>query len=291
MAAYFGDPGIDTGPINPESVMPLIRAVRNRDLEDLQARGQIEGDLAIRQANLRRIYGLDPTPPALGAAFSATGLTPPAPGISTQLKEDISPLDKAKLGLEKSAQDIESSKVKQAGQLGSERLDIQQQQADINRQKSDQIHETKIADLQRRADEATQRMGMFYDKLQQNANDNAAHLNFLTSKSAADEARHQLELAQKDRQLQQQQDYNTARIADLNKKYNDELTTIGYKRDEQGNLVQTTVRKGKVPPAKSGAFDSSTTKAFVGKDGTKYDIPMDKVDQFQQDMPDAQEVK
>jgi hypothetical protein len=295
MGAFFGDPGIrQNGPADDlESLMPVFNAVRNRDLQDFQAKGQISNDLAIRQARTMSMFNPD-KPGTFGTSRNTEvshGLTPQNTDLNTAAPPALSPADQAQFGLRGRELDLEGQKVKQSNRIGEERLGILQQKADLDQQKSDQIYGTKIADLQRKHEDAASRLDLAQKKMEQTGNDFNTRMEFLQSQAKLTEARHALELAQRDKQNQDAEALHKAQIDHLNAQIDDlknpKRTTKTTETNADGTKKTETTSK----EAKNSAFSSSTTKAYVGKDGTKYNIPMDKIDAFLKDNPDAQEVK
>lgn len=281
MGAYFGDPGQgNNGADSLTQLLPIFHEIKNRELHDYEMKGRINQDLAIRQERQRLMFD-----PATGMGKTTNneiskGINNANPEMATAVKEDLTPQDKAKFGLEKSAQDIEKSKIAQQGKLGEERVGVQKAQEELNATKNENIHNIKMADMQRKVDEATQRMGLAYSQLEQRGNDSAAHLDFMKAKAAADEARFNLELTRRDAAHEETVRYHNARIDEANKR----LEAAGQPTIESTEVnadgTHKTVTKSK---GENKAYDSNTTYRMKGKDGKAYMVSGKDMDKAKKD--------
>lgn len=275
MAGYFGDPGIDKeDPV--QSLMPILHAVRNRDLQDFTERGRITNDLAIRQERQRALFDpRNPGTPGTTNNLVSTGINNANTNMNTVLKEDMSPQEKANLQLKKNDQSLEARKIAQTGKLGEERLGINKAQEQLNESKNTNIHEQKQADLQRKVDEADKKLKLSYDQLQQKTDSAEAHAQFNRDQMEATSARHELERAQKDREIQDLKDLHAAQIGHLNQQVEDlrnpkstEKTTE-IENDKNGVPIKKTEKTTK---GDSKAFDSNTTYNMQDQSGKKWTV-------------------
>lgn len=277
--AYYGDPGQQNTGI--EDILPLFHAVRDRNMQDYKDKAAFDSDLAIRQENSRRVFD----PNRAGTSLSTVGggggrttnpdismgLTAPNPEIATNLKEDLTPQDKAKFGLEKSSQDIERSKIAQQGKLGEEALGIKTAQEKLNQEKSENIHQTKLSQQELEHQRDMNNLGAKYDKMAADTSNVNNRLDFLHTQLEVTNNMHKRENDIRDATQKSNDALNQAKIDNLRKQYQDSVKSIGYEYAEDGKtLIKQTQQSGKVPTDKNPAFKSSTTYKMTDKDGKSW---------------------
>ncbi len=289
MPGFYGDPGIEKED-ELQSLMPILHAVRNRDLQDFEARGNITNNLAIRQERMKALF--DPLT-GMGRTTNneiSHGITAPNTSMNTVVKEDMSPQDKANLQLKKNDQTLESRKIDQAGKLGAERLGIQQQQEQLNEQKNENIHNQRQRELERKASDSESKLKLAYDRLQQQGDNAQAHIAFNQATLEATNARHALELAQKDKEHQDALALRDAQINDLNSKINerdnpkDKVVETNMEVDANGVPIKKTERTSR---SDSKAFDSNTTYRMTDSDGKDWMVSNKNMDAFMKAHPKA----
>lgn len=269
---YFGDPGNGGsvgGAVN--ELLPIINHLKDRALQDYHTKGMIDQDLAVRQANMRNIFD-----PAKTSQVPGTGMNV-NPNMNTVLKEDISPLDKAKLGQGQQGIELDKQKLSQQGKFGQEALDIKDKQEQLNSTKNQNIHDQKIQDMQRKVEDSTNKLGLSYDRLQQNADNANAHIQFNRDQMAATEARHALELAQRDKAQNDMANLHAAQIKNMQDKLDQATkpTTKTTTVNPEGTSKTETTQKGNV----INNTNTNSTIKMTGKDGQSYMIPSTKKDQ------------
>jgi hypothetical protein len=139
----------------------------------------------------------------------------------------------------------------------------------VNKQKSDQINATKQADMQRKTDEANQRIALA-EKALNDKNANAeAQLKAHQEMAAAVEERHKLEIAQRDAAFQEAKKQHQAQIDELNN------------RLKQSGRTKTTVQQGGETRTTTTEKGSAAERIkVIGPDGTPGYIPADKLDDW-----------
>lgn len=191
----FGPPQDQSNPVDmANNLLPLYQRRKQIDLQDYQNRENFNTDVGVRRAALQRMF--DPTQQQ-GQQNTVMGA------------DIISPTDKAKLDLEKQklGHDVESDKAKLG--LGEKELALEQQ-------KSNQIYSTKQSDMQRKMDEANQRLQLAHDRLAMDTNNAANHAAFTKAQQDANDARHALDLKQRDDALTEQKRLHDAQIEKMN---------------------------------------------------------------------------
>lgn len=239
-----------TGVLN--EIMPFVRQARSDRLTDYKDRALFNEEAPIRQEAARRAmnpFGRNPNDPITNIP---TGIAPADPNINTRMgpetpvQEAIEPLNK----LQQAQVGLQQADLKQRTAAEQERAAEANRQFGLNQLKNSQIYETKIADMQRKSDDAEGRLKVAQDRLSQNANDAASRNAYHQSQIDALKAKHDLDLAQKDKALDEQKRMNDARIKDL---------------ESRGKTTTTTTLQGD-PNAPTGR----TTVTERGDKGTNY---------------------
>lgn len=202
--------------------------------------------------------------------------------MNTVFQQDITPYQAASLKLEK-------ERINQTGQLGTERLNIQQQAQQLNELKNQQIYETKLIETERKVTDSENRLKLAYDQLAARQGDAKAQLEFRESQVAAINARHALDIARKDYALEEQKRVNESLIAAREAAIEaGKGSTTKTVLNEEGTERTTTVTRGTNNTTKPAAQTPTNVKAgtqpanttpMKGGDGIVYYIPNDKVNE------------
>jgi len=251
------------GQQSDQDVLGIVNQMKDREMNDFKNKAVFMADLSLKQDKMRALFD----PSKLG------GPQEPQPQQNTVMAKDPNQMtgyEKGELGIRQQGINQESQRMAQQGKLGQEALDIKTQQEKVNQQKSEQINATKQADMQRKIEDANNKLGLAYEQLN-NKNNNAEQvLEAHKAVAAAMEERHKLELAQKDHNFQVTSDMHQQQIKDLEKKAKDAQHTTQTKRDSQGNVITTETTKG----------DAADMIDVVGPNGQKGKIPRDKLDDW-----------
>jgi len=249
-------------------LMPYFHEIRNRDLSDAQARQSMMG--SVRPDGLRKTFGSE-------------GSNQP---MNTVMGEVMTPYQSANIALER-------EKLNQSSRFGEERLNQQQNQQSLNQQrleldqlKNRQIYETKISDMERKSEDAANNLRLAHQRLEQNQNDAAALMNYRNATIAAQDARHALELAQRDRDREDRERLNQARIDQINR----DIEESGYTWEETtqsdnpdgSQTRRRIIQRGKAPDNKFRADTpgAGNSTRMMGPDGRIGWVPNDKVNEF-----------
>jgi hypothetical protein len=240
----------NTGPRNMSNDIGLALSARKKVQDEEENRGyrqaNFAADLSNRQNRMNAIYGTNPM--ASGGPGSVTGITNPIGGLNSIFKEDpdrITPQQREAFSIKREDLANDREKIKATTALAGSRLGLDREKYDLDVQKNANIYETKNADLQRKHDEAQARLAQADKALTQRKNDADAQLNWHKAKAEADDARHKLEIAQRDRQIDDLSKYRDASLAEKAKSREQgaESTTTA-ERDSEGNVVKTKTKKG-----------------------------------------------
>lgn len=219
-------------------IEPFLNRQRAAGLEDMRYQQNLMNQApAISEGRIRNV--MDPNQPQ-NVVFD--------PGMTEFQKANLS-LDKQKLAI---GTDLEKQKIDQSGKLGAERLGLQEGALKLNQLKNEQIYETKIADMERKSNEAAARLALAQQQLQGRENDAISRDQLARARIDAQIAKHELDLARKDREIENSTALANARIKALQ----DAAEAAGYvteetdlTTDDEGNQKSTKVTK-KGPAAK-----------------------------------------
>lgn len=269
-SSIYGQPG----PNNDQDSLGIVNRLKDREMKDFQDKANFMADLSLKQDRMRKIYSMDDEAHMMGQPNTPSNGQTGQPGQNTVIAPDPNQMtgyQKGELSVRQQGNNIESQRINQQGKLGEQALGIKSDQEKLNQQKSDQINKQKQDDMQRKTEEADAKIKLAQDKLQQAGDNAAASLQAHKDIAAAVEARHKLELSQKDAQFQtthkQMQDKIDQMTEQLKQKGRSQTTT---ETNSDGTKRETTTLKG----------SAAETVQVTGKDGKTYTIPKDKVDDW-----------
>lgn len=215
-------------------------------------------------------HGMDVVfqPPASDQLRSIKGV----PGWE-ELLNPTTPYQKEQLSLEK-------KKFEQSERFGAEKLNLQQGQLDLNNQKSDQIYQTKVLESERRMADATAKLELANRALALRGESTAAQEMHREAVLAATNARHALELAQKDTAHQETVRNNNEDIRVRQRALDDAArVTTQTNVDPTGRSRTETTTRGPQAPQSGGPLNGSNPNAveMIGPDGKTYFVPKNRV--------------
>ncbi len=256
--------------------LKIVNQLKDRDMMDFKNKAEFMSDLSLKQDRLRALY--DPAKSSPQPQQQTSAMPDPEHPFGNQ--DQISGSQKADLAMKQQGMDLDKAKLAQQGKLGEEALDVKSKSEALAQQKSDQIKNQKINELQQKTDAANQKIELAQQKLQQSGDNAAAQLQSHKDLAAAMEERHKLELAQKDHQFQVTSDQHAQQIKDLEQKVKDSRNKkVTTEINADGTKKTTTTASG----------SAAQTIQVKGKDGQTYEIPADKKDEWdQQHAPEDQ---
>jgi len=221
-------------------ILNLSNQIKNRDLQDFKEKAQFMSDLSLRQNRLQRIY--DNALNQNQSSQSSQGSQP-----NTVMGFDPNQMtgyQKGELGIRQQQANTESQRQQQQGQLGQQALSIKSAQEQLNQQKSDQINAQKTADLQRKTDEANQKLALSQQALQDKTKSAEDHLQAQKDYQVAVEERHKLEMDSKQHQFDVTTEQHNRQIKDLEDKLKQasKTTTITKISPDQQTKTTTTTK-------------------------------------------------
>lgn len=248
----------------------IVNKIKDREMKDFQDKANFMADLSIKQDRMKRLFDTQgpfnqPNPGQNGQQQGQPNV------VMGKDPNTMTGYEKGELGVRQQGLNLESQKLGQQNKLGEQALGIKADQEKLNQQKSDQINDTKQKDMQRKIDDANNKLGLAYDQLNNKAN--SLDQTLAAHKAVADamEERHKLELAQKDAQFQktsQQHQQTIDNLTEQLKQRGKSQTTTEVNAD--GTKKTSTTLKG----------SAADTVNVVGKDGKTYTIPKDKLDDW-----------
>lgn len=166
--------------------------------------------------------------------------------------------------------------------IDRDRLRLDREKGELAELKNQQIYDIKIADMERKVTDSERNLKLAYDRLNANQEDKVATQMFRQAQLDAMNARQALELAQRDRQLQENQRMNDARINQIGEQLNQQGYQMQEITDDTGAKRTTITRRGEQPmdqnlqPSMMPNQPQNTTP-MMGDDGEIYFVPNDQV--------------
>lgn len=265
-------------PSNDNDTLSIVDRLKDREMQDFKDKAHFMSNLSLQQDRLRRLY--DPSVGPKGAQTPEVQQNldrgqgqeqNPTQGMNVSQVRDPNQMtgyEKGELSIRQQGLGQEQQKINQAGKLGEERLGIQTAQEKLNQQKSDQANAAKQADLERKINEANQKIELAQQALQQKGDNAAATLEAHKTLAAAVEERHKLEMENMQHRFDVTSDQHQQTIDALNERIKQSKNMKQVKRDSAGNEITTETTKG----------DEADTVQAIGKDGKTYTIPRSKLD-------------
>lgn len=236
------------------TITPFLHQMRNRNLEDYKAKALFDNNLSMQQGGIRR---MDPNADMNGMNV-----------VMGQNQNEITPFQRAGLGIDQQRLGLEKEKLKQADQGGDEKLALDKEKFGLEQQKNQQIYETKLADMERKSNEANQKLELAQRQLEARQGDAAAQLAFHQAQLEATKAQHALDLAQRDKALEETKRQALTREETIKKSVEDNGLTLEEITRADGTRDVKVVRKGENA--------KKATVTMIGPDGNHYEIPADK---------------
>lgn len=229
------------------TVMPFMHQMRNRTLEDYKAKTLFDNNIAMQQGASRRVF--DPS------AAQPSG----QPNI--QLGQDnITPYQQANLGLESrklaSGERSDAARLNLAKTVGDERQNLNEQRFGLEQTKNAQIYDTKMREMERKSAEAEQKLALATQVASNRQNDATSQNMLRQATIEAQDARHSLDLAQKDKELAETKRQHDDQV----KNWKDQLEANGFTMqdteiDASGNKRTVITKKGKAAQPAANADD------------------------------------
>ncbi|MBI3334362.1 hypothetical protein HYZ97_02655 [Candidatus Pacearchaeota archaeon] len=274
------------------AVLSLVNRLKDREMMDFKDKANFMSNLSIQQERARRLfdpqrqfeheYNLAPQRPQgpEGPLIGQEGQQQQAtrfagsvrdPNVMTAFERGQLGIRQSELGVRQRRAGLEEQRIAQTGKLGEERLRIQSAQERLNQQKSDQINANKQADLERKINESNQKLELAQADLDRKTKAGEDTLQAHKAYQAAIEARHKLELDQKEHQFNVTSEQHDRQIKALETRIRQAgRTTTKTKISPEGTEKVTETRRGA----------AADTVQVTGKDGQTYEIPADKVDDW-----------
>jgi hypothetical protein len=252
-----------------ETPLNIVNQLKDREMIDYKNKALFDADLNARQGmRMRSLF--DPE----GARQQQNQGQPNTQGMNTVMARDPNEMtgyQKGELGIRQQENNLESQRLNQTGKMGQQSLDIRDAQQKLNQEKSNQIDELKKNDLQRKIDESNKKLELAQKALEQKGMSAEAALQAHKDLATAMEERHKLELENKQHQFDITSKQHQDQIDALNKK-------IEQRADTQTTTELNPDGTKKTVTTKRGA--GAKTVTVKGKDGKPYQIPADKVDDW-----------
>lgn len=234
------------------TIEPFAIRARNREMDDaknMMLFQKIHGGMpSVQDGRIRQLS--DPNNPTDTSQMN----TVLAPGITDY--------QKASLGQGQQEIDLNKAKFGESKKTGDEKLALQEGAAKLNELKNEQIYSTRQKELEQKATEAEAKLKLSYDQLANNHNSAEMTANYHAAQIAAQNARHEADLALAQGKAADSERVNAARIKDLedqiagrNAPKTEEET---LKTDKDGNVI------GKTTTTSRGSTTSNAPKAPAG---------------------------
>lgn len=242
-------------------VLNLVRQIKQMNSNDFKDKANFMSDLSLKQDRLKRIYDTQDSSQGPQGQNTVMAADPNA----------MTGYQKGELGIRQQELGQNQQKINQTGKLGEEAATTKQAQEKLNQQKSDQINANKQADLERKIEESNQKIQLAQQALNDKTANQEAQLQSHKDLAAAVEERHKLEMANMQHRFDTTSDQHQQTIDEMQKRLDQNSrssTTTEMNADGTKKTVTT----------KRGA--AAKTVQVKGKDGKTYEIPADKVDDW-----------
>lgn len=268
-SGIYGQPNNE--PTDYGGILSVVNQLKDREMRDFKDKSTFMSDLSMKQDRMKRIYDMQDQQQQEGSVRSGRPGDTANNVVMGADPNAMTGYQKGELGVRQQANDLESQKINQTGRLGEQTLGIKQQQEELNKTKNEQINATKQADMERKINEANakieQAKAALAAKTQAGKDTIQAHKDL----AAAVEERHKIEMDEKQRQF------------DItSKQHADQIKALQDKLDQAANTSTTTEQNPegtkKVVTTKRGA--GAKTVTVKGKDNKDYEIPSDKLDEW-----------
>lgn len=221
------------------SIIPIISQMKNNSVANTEQEQAYSSDLSLKNAMARQ-------------KMASFGQQP-----NVQFKDnnpDITPLQQADLGIRQTGEDVKNQELKNTLGNTAFNQNLETKKLDLETLKNKQIYDTKQQDLQRKVDDSNQKLSLATQKLQQNQNDAATRNTYHQAQLDALNAKHDLDMSAKQRQMDETQRMHDAQIADLKGKADraagSTTTTETSDYDAAGNPTKKTTTTQKGQPKK-----------------------------------------
>lgn len=261
--------------------LSLVRQLKDREMQDFKDKAGFMSDLSLKQERMRSILNPDvQRERQLEQQFGQGSQGPSQQGMNTVMGKDPNQMTgyeqgqlgmkQKELGIQQQGLNLDSQKMTQQGKLGQEALDIKGQQEKLNQTKSEMQNSRLMADMQRKSDEANQRLQLSQQALEDRTKTAEERISLQKEAAIAAKAAFDANSAMKQAQFDATNKSHLDTIAQQQKTLDQNKHTKQTKTDNQGNTITTTTDKG----------DAAQTVNVVGKDGKTYSIPADKLDDW-----------
>lgn len=232
-------------------IEPFLNRQRQANLEDMQSQQDIMSRMpSLQGGRIRQVA--DPNSVSQQNVVFNPGMTD---------------YQRASLGQDQQKINLEAGKAKTAERVGDEKLSLQGDKLALDTEKNKNIYETKQKELEQKATDAESKLKLAYDQLQGRENNAVMQDQYHRAQIAATDARHALDIAAKNKEIEDNRVMNEARIKQLH----DAADTAGYSitetntsdPDETGNPTK------KIVITKKGASAKASDKKvhIIGPDG------------------------
>jgi len=258
---------------NIQDPLGIMNNIKDREMADFKNKANFMADLSLKQEKMRAMFD----PKRLGLEDNQQPGQPGQQGgmhtIMAQDPNQLTGYQKGELDLKQQGIGVDRQRLAQQGRLGTQALDIKQQQERLNQEKSDQINASKEADRERKIAEADAKIKQAQAALESKNNNAAAALQAQKDLAAAMEERHKLEMTMKDDHFKKTQEEHKKTLGVLEQRLKQQgrsKTTTEVNPD--GTKRTVTTEKG----------EAADTVQVIGRDGKPYTIPKDKLDDWNQ---------
>jgi hypothetical protein len=247
----------------------LVNQLKDREMKDFKDKANFMSDLSFKQDRLKALF--DPSRPSFGENQPSPAMPDPQHPFGD--RDAISGPQKADLAMKQQGMDLDKAKLAQQGKLGQEALDIRTSQEALNQQKSDSIHQQKIAESERKQEEFRQKMELATQALGDKTKSADEQLKLHQSIAENTKAFHEAEKSIMDLKFKKSQsDHEDAMKAMKDKLDQAKRTSTTTTIDPSGNKRTVDTKRG----------SAADTVQVKGKDGQLYEIPADKKEEWDQ---------
>ena len=259
----YGQPGQQTN----GDTLSLVRQLKDREMQDFKDKASFMSDLSLKQDRMRSLF----QPASLSTQDQqmqqGQGQSQQMNTVMAKDPNQMTGYEKGELGMKQQGMNLDSQRMNQQGKLGQEALDVKTQQQNLTQQKSEMQNTRLMADMQRKSEDANQRLQLAQQALNDRNTTAEARISLQKEAAVAAKAAFDANSQMKQTQFDATNKSHLDTIAQQQKTLDQNANQTQVKTDNAGNTITTKTTKGsaantirvKGPNGESGTVNADET--------------------------------
>src|ERR1035437_2316131 len=259
----YGQPGQQTN----GDTLSLVRQLKDREMQDFKDKASFMSDLSLKQDRMRSLF----QPASLSTQDQqmqqGQGQSQQMNTVMAKDPNQMTGYEKGELGMKQQGMNLDSQRMNQQGKLGQEALDVKTQQQNLTQQKSEMQNTRLMADMQRKSEDANQRLQLAQQALNDRHTTAEARISLQKEAAVAAKAAFDANSQMKQTQFDATNKSHLDTIAQQQKTLDQNANQTQVKTDNAGNTITTKTTKGsaantirvKGPNGESGTVNADET--------------------------------